>query len=225
MSCPLPDLAGSSDVCFPLQRGDRFGQGQQQSLFSPPGSLGQRGGETQDWFYPLPGNSKASRRSCCQRGETVWQRGCREMGASDQLIEKHKKIKNAQVGVFIFQLEFGEHEREDNSTVKSTCSSRRICWCPLRSVYSACPRWPPPEDAGSCANTQHTWNEHIIWGTFLSRHGYRKSTGTCWNHLTGLIFWQNPYLYMNKLIKLKQHSWKTKENLCCMRNVWPLNQI
>lgn len=44
------DLSGSSTVCFPLQRGDRFGQGRQQSLFSPPGSLGRWGGKLKTCF-------------------------------------------------------------------------------------------------------------------------------------------------------------------------------
>lgn len=33
-------------------------------------------------------------------------------------------------------------DREDNRMVKSTCWSHRICWCPQRSVYTECPRWP-----------------------------------------------------------------------------------
>jgi len=44
------DLSGSSTVCFPLQRGDRFGQGRRQSLFSPPGSLERRGGKLKTGF-------------------------------------------------------------------------------------------------------------------------------------------------------------------------------
>lgn len=44
------DLSGSSTVCFPLQRGDRFGQGRQRSLFSPPGSLERRGGKLKTGF-------------------------------------------------------------------------------------------------------------------------------------------------------------------------------
>lgn len=45
-----PDLSGCSTVCFPLQRGDGFGQGWQWSLFSPPGSLEWRAGKLKTGF-------------------------------------------------------------------------------------------------------------------------------------------------------------------------------
>ena len=74
-SCPPPDLSGSSTVCFPLRRGDRFGQGvTAESIFST-WKLGMEGRETQDWFYPLPGNYKASGRPHCQ-GEGQSKRDC-----------------------------------------------------------------------------------------------------------------------------------------------------
>ena len=70
-----PDLSGSSTVCFPLRRGDRLGQGvTAESIFST-WKLGMEGRETQDWFYPLPGNYKASGRPHCQ-GEGQSKRDC-----------------------------------------------------------------------------------------------------------------------------------------------------
>lgn len=169
---PPLDLSDGIHVCFPLQHGDRFWEGWQQHLFSPPGSWAWRGGKLKPSFTHFL--------------ETVKQVGgpaVREKTDTETLSSRYKEY--IWMHEFILLHEFDERERKDTGTVKSTCCSQRICWCPQISVYSECSRWPPSEDAGSSANTRT--HEHIIRGTYFSRHGYRKSTGTWWNHPQGLI--------------------------------------
>lgn len=58
---PSRSCQEASAVCFPLQREDTLNKSDGSVYF-----LHVEGRETQDWFYPLPGNSKVSGRPLCQ---------------------------------------------------------------------------------------------------------------------------------------------------------------
>ena len=84
---------GSSAVCFPLQREDTLNKSDGRVYF-----LHVDGRETQDWFYPLPGNGKVSRRPLCQGKGTI-ERRCdtkkrkRENNLSIKLVESTPEVK------------------------------------------------------------------------------------------------------------------------------------
>lgn len=89
------DLSGSSTVCFPLQCGDRFGQGRQGSLFSPPGSLKWRGGKLKTGFTRFletvkqaggPTVRERGKERPCDRESAVWEREEGQTETSSQQI-------------------------------------------------------------------------------------------------------------------------------------------
>lgn len=103
------DLSGSTTVCFPLQRGDRFGQGWQRSLFSPPGSLERRGGKLKTGFTRFLETVKQA------GGPTVRERG------KERPCDRESAVR--------------ERERDEGQTETSSQQIRNMCECMSGSVY------------------------------------------------------------------------------------------
>lgn len=86
---PSRSCQGGSAVCFPPRREDTLNKSDGSVYF-----LHVEGrGETQDWFYPLPGSGKVSRRPLC-RGKGTIEILCDEM-CTDGDSKRKKASKSA----------------------------------------------------------------------------------------------------------------------------------
>lgn len=161
-----PDLSGSSTVCFPLRRGDRFGGGWQRSLFSPPESLEWRAGKLKTGFTRfLETIKQAGGPTVRERGrvrETVWQRVSRTRAIETPSQQIRNMCECMGRSVYVpacVCVCMCEREEKMIEWYRARAPARGFADA-HKDLFTVSAPDDPPEDAGVAANTHPHWHTH-----------------------------------------------------------------